>query len=150
MCVVCLQTLQTVCRDCKQLPIRPAAPAEPVWLNIDRERIGQVVANLISNALKYSQADKPVDVTVQAEANEIVVAVRDQGPGIPLEEQKQIFNQFHRARGVEPQDGSGGLGLGLYISKAIVERYGGEIRIESAPGQGSTFSFALPLASPAA
>ncbi len=125
------------------------APAEPVWAEVDGERIGQVIANLLSNALKYSPPDRPVGVTVRlAEGREgrVIVSVRDAGPGIPAHEQQHLFEQFHRVHGIKAQNGSGGLGLGLYISKAIVEQHGGDMGVESVPGEGSTFWFSLPLA----
>lgn len=121
-------------------------PPEPVWAEVDRERIGQVIANLLTNALKYSPADRPVWVRVRIADGRVIVAVRDAGPGIPAHEQQRLFEQFHRVPGIRAQDGSGGLGLGLYICKAIVEQHGGDVGVESAQGAGSTFWFSLPLA----
>jgi signal transduction histidine kinase len=75
------------------------------------------------------------------------VLVRDRGPGLPQEERERVWERFHRAPGIEVQSGSGvGLGLGLHISREIVERHGGAVGLESAVGEGSTFSFTLPLA----
>jgi signal transduction histidine kinase len=72
--------------------------------------------------------------------------VRDHGPGLPQEEQDLIWERFHRVKGVEVQSGAGvGLGLGLHISRMIVERHHGQVGVDSAPGQGSTFWFTLPL-----
>lgn len=121
-------------------------PPEPVWAAVDKERIGQVIANLLSNALKYSPSDRPVWVTVGVAHGQVRVAVRDTGPGIPADEQQHVFEQFHRVPGIEPHGDSGGLGLGLFISKAIVMEHGGDIGVESTPGVGSTFWFSLPLA----
>lgn len=126
--------------------VRVQTPPQSVWAAMDGERIGQVIGNLLSNALKYSPADQPVDVTVGITDGQARVAVHDEGPGIPPNEQQHLFEQFHRVAGIEPQDGSGGLGLGLYISKAIVTQHGGKMGVESAVGQGSTFWFSLPLA----
>jgi signal transduction histidine kinase len=79
------------------------------------------------------------------------VWVRDQGPGIPFEAQEHIWERFHRVAGIPVQSGSGvGLGLGLYICKMIVERHGGQVGVQSAPGAGSTFWFLLPLEKPPA
>ncbi len=125
--------------------VRMETPAEPVWAEVDGERVGQVIANLLSNALKYSPPDRAVGVTVRIAEGRVIVAVRDEGPGISANEQQHLFEQFHRVQGIKTQNGSGGLGLGLYISKAIVEQHGGDMGVESAPGEGSTFWFSLPL-----
>ena len=118
--------------------------ALPILADVDR--IGQVVTNYLTNALKYSRPECPVMVTLGAEGSRGVVAVRDCGVGIPLEEQGQVWELFHRVPGIEVQSGSGvGLGLGLHLSRTIVERHGGAVGLESAPGEGSTFWFALPL-----
>ncbi|HEX8037068.1 MAG TPA: ATP-binding protein, partial [Ktedonobacterales bacterium] len=126
--------------------VQVETPPEPVWAEVDGDRIGQVIANLLTNALKYSPADRPVGVTVGVAEGQVRVAVRDAGPGIPADEQQHLFEQFHRVQGIEAYDNSGGLGLGLYISKAIVAQHGGEMGVESTLGVGSTFWFALPLA----
>ena len=128
--------------------VRLEAPAQPVWVEIDKQRIGQVFANLLTNAIKYSPADRPVTVTLEAAAGHARVAVRDEGPGISEQEQRRLFEQFHRVEGIKAQDGSGSLGLGLYISKAIITQHKGDIGVESAVGAGSTFWFSLPLAGP--
>ncbi|MEO7075942.1 MAG: ATP-binding protein [Ktedonobacterales bacterium] len=115
----------------------------------DADRIGQVITNLLTNALKYSAEDQPVAVTlsIEGELSDLArVAVRDCGPGLPETEQAHIWERFHRVPGIEQQSGSGvGLGLGLYISRTIIERHGGHIGVESAPGQGSTFWFTLSI-----
>lgn len=126
--------------------VRVETPPQPVWTEIDRERIGQVIANLLTNAHKYSPVDRPVDVTVRIAGGNARVEVRDAGPGIPTQDQPHVFDKFHRAAGIEARDRSGGLGLGLYISKVIVTQHGGEIGVESAVGTGSTFWFSVPLA----
>lgn len=115
-----------------------------IWA--DPERIGQVVINYLTNALKYSPESRPVQVGILVEEQQAYVWVRDLGPGIPPEEQHRIWERFHRASGVEVQSGSGvGLGLGLYISKRIIEGHGGNVGVQSIPGHGSTFWFTLPL-----
>lgn len=113
----------------------------------DADRMGQVVANYVTNALKYSRPPKPVEVRLDRADGRVRVSVRDEGPGIAPEEHARIWEVFHRAPGIEVQSGSGvGLGLGLHIAKTIVERHGGAVGVESAPGVGSTFWFTLPLA----
>ncbi|MFL5697961.1 MAG: GAF domain-containing protein [Ktedonobacteraceae bacterium] len=120
---------------------------EAVPIEADADRIGQVVANYLTNALKYSSVDKPVTVFLEMEGPVARVSVQDEGPGLPPAEQERIWERFHRVRGVEVQAGSGiGLGLGLYISKTIITWHGGRVGVASTPGQGSTFWFTLPLA----
>jgi signal transduction histidine kinase len=123
------------------LPRRSVAP-----IYADAERIGQVVTNLLTNALKYSPDDAPVAVTVRVQGNVVRLEVRDQGPGLSVKQQAHLFERFYRAPGIEQQSGSGvGLGLGLNICKNIVERHGGAVGVTSAPGEGSAFWFTLPL-----
>jgi PAS domain S-box-containing protein len=111
----------------------------------DRERIYQVISNLLSNALKYSPATQPVTVHARATDLECIVSVHDHGPGVPAEAHERIFDRFYRVPGMQVQSGSGvGLGLGLHISKDIVSRHGGRLWVESKLGHGSTFSMALP------
>ena len=117
----------------------------PVWG--DDERLGQVITNYLTNALKYSAETRPVEVGLQAAEGVARVWVRDQGPGIVPEEQAHVWERFHQVPGIEIQSGSGiGLGLGLYISKTIIENHHGQVGLESVSGQGSTFWFTLPLA----
>lgn len=113
----------------------------------DAGRIGQVVTNYLTNALKYSPADRPVAVGLDMAGQQARVWVRDEGPGLLPEEQAQIWECFYWVEGIEVQSGSGvGLGLGLHICRTIIERHQGKVGVESAPGKGSTFWFTLPLA----
>jgi signal transduction histidine kinase len=121
-------------------------PNPPCEVRGDIERLGQVVTNYLTNALKYSTRDKPVEVVLTAEEGRARLAVTDHGLGIPLSEQANIWHRFHRVPGVEVQTGSGvGLGLGLHICHTIIERHGGEVGVQSAPGEGATFWFTVPL-----
>jgi signal transduction histidine kinase len=121
--------------------------AGPVPVVADVDRIGQVVTNYLTNALKYSPEDQAVAVRVAVTGAAARVAVTDHGPGLPPREHERIWQAFYRAEGVRVQSGSGsGLGLGLHICKTIVEAHGGQVGVESAVGKGSTFSFTLPLA----
>ncbi|TMD59969.1 MAG: PAS domain S-box protein [Chloroflexi bacterium] len=116
----------------------------PVLADIDR--VGQVVNNYLSNALKYSEETRPVEVRVELEGSIVRVSVRDEGPGLPPGEQERIWDRFYRAEGVEVKSGSGvGLGLGLHICRTIIEQLGGQVGVESKEGVGSTFWFTLPL-----
>jgi signal transduction histidine kinase/integral membrane sensor domain MASE1 len=124
-------------------------PDLSVPVNADAGRIEQVVTNFLTNALKYSPVDCPVEVGVEVEPESVRVWVRDYGPGLPLPEQEHIWERFHRVKGVEVQSGTGvGLGLGLYISRMIVEHHQGRVGVQSSPGQGATFWFTLPMPYP--
>jgi len=127
-----------------QFPIQ-----QDIHVRVDADRIGQVLMNYTSNALKYSDDQQPIEVSVEVHEEEqrVQVCVHDHGPGLPLAEQERIWERFYRVQGIEVQSGpSIGLGLGLHICKRIVERHAGQVGVESSPGQGSTFWFTLPLA----
>jgi two-component system phosphate regulon sensor histidine kinase PhoR len=125
--------------------IRLEVPDRGVLVYADHSALGLVVSNLISNALKYSSSDSPVDVTASAEGNLVVVSVRDQGDGIPFSEQERIFDRFYQVGSVHTRK-KGGVGLGLYIARRLVEAMSGRLWVESHPSMGSTFFFTLPLA----
>ena len=112
--------------------------------NWDEERLEQVLQNLLSNALKYSPDGTSVTVRLERQGNEAMVSIKDRGPGLSTEEQAHIFDRFYRLSRDEKSNVEG-LGLGLYIAQHIVTRSGGRLWVESKPGEGSTFSFALPL-----
>jgi len=114
----------------------------------DREALSRALWNLLENAVKYSAPPARVWVETSARDGGLAIYVRDEGTGIPGGEQAQIFNKFYRgseakARGVK------GTGLGLAMVRHIVEGHGGEIRVESEPGRGSTFTLILPGGEPA-
>lgn len=111
----------------------------------DRDRLEQVLGNLLENAIKYSPDGSDVTVAVDARNDQVVTSVSDHGMGIPFDELGQVFERFHRGRQVSSTN-YGGLGLGLYITKQIVERHGGSIWVESKEGAGTTFYFSLPAA----
>lgn len=110
----------------------------------DRDRLEQVLGNLIENACKYSEEGEPVEVSVKVESGSVLTSVRDHGIGIPQDEIGQVFERFHRGRQVSSRN-YGGLGLGLYITRQIVERHQGSIWVESAEGIGTTFHVRLPV-----
>lgn len=126
-------------------------PAEPALVVADADRIGQVLTNYVTNAMKYSDADQPVDVRMKRDGKQAMVFVADYGPGLPPQELERIWQRFYQAGGVHVRSGSSaGLGLGLHICKAIVEAHGGAVGVHSEVGKGSTFWFALPLANESA
>ncbi|HSX40385.1 MAG TPA: ATP-binding protein [Candidatus Saccharimonadales bacterium] len=110
----------------------------------DKDRIGQVLTNLISNAIKYSPHSKKILVQVGTYNNHVKVCVKDYGVGISKEKQEKVFERFYRVSGPK-EDTYPGLGLGLYISSEIVKRQGGRIWVESTENKGSTFCFTLPI-----
>lgn len=109
----------------------------------DEALLTQVVSNLLSNAVKYNRDGGTVRVTVEKKQTVIHIDVTDTGLGIPLKDQPRIFERFYRANDVKQQKISG-TGLGLAITERIIQLHGGHIRVESTPGEGSTFSFTLP------
>jgi PAS domain S-box-containing protein len=110
----------------------------------DKERIGQVITNLIANAIKYSPQSDKIIVRTSMKNNEVNLCVQDFGIGISKDKLNRVFEQFYRVSG-DMQHTFPGLGLGLYISSEIIKREGGKIWVTSVEGEGSTFCFALPL-----
>ncbi|MHB8605806.1 MAG: PAS domain S-box protein [Thermoplasmatota archaeon] len=122
------------------------AAADPGPIVADRERIGQVVANLVTNALKFTPAGGSIEVSAALEGTDAVVRVKDTGRGLDAGQIAKLFRPFSQVHASSPQIPRG-TGLGLFISKGIVEQHGGRIWVESdGVGHGSTFAFALPLA----
>jgi signal transduction histidine kinase len=121
---------------------------DEVFVDADEDRIAQVVNNYLTNALKYSALADPVDVGLVQEDHFVRVWVRDKGPGLSETAQKRVWERFYQVEGVEGHRGVGGagLGLGLNICQSLVYMHGGEVGINSTPGNGSTFWFTLPLA----
>jgi signal transduction histidine kinase len=131
-------------RDHADRQIQLRAP-ESLSVHVDRDRLGQVVSNLLENAVKYSPDGGPIRVTLERRGGEVELLVADQGIGIPAEQRDQVFERFYQADGQSSRR-FGGLGLGLYISRAIVDAHGG--RIWAAPnvedGRGSVFGLRMP------
>jgi two-component system sensor histidine kinase KdpD len=121
-----------------------APPCLPDVL-VDRELFQQVLASLVDNALKYSAGKPSVEIRLERHGAKLHVAVTDDGPGIPPDETERVFEKFSR---LDPEQtrGIGGMGLGLYIGRELVERMGGRLRVLAEHGDGSTFVVELPLA----
>lgn len=121
-------------------------PPEEIYVQLDPDRIGQVISNYITNAIKYSGTEHPIRIGLAHNKTSARFWVQDEGPGLSKETQKYIWNRFYQAKDVSPAlDQQPGLGLGLYICQTIIKRLKGEVGVESEPGKGSTFWFTLPL-----
>lgn len=120
--------------------VTPEPPVIGVW---DSDRLARVLQNLLGNAIKYSPAGGTIAVTVTEEAETVSIAVQDQGLGIPPEALPRLFDRFYRTEAVRVA-GIEGTGLGLAICKGLVEAHGGQMRVESQVGRGSTFTVTLP------
>ncbi len=125
------------------------APDRAVYATVDAQRIGQVVTNYLTNALRYSASERPVTVGVDVEGEVARVWVRDTGPGLDAADRERVWDRFYRVEGIGRQHGSSvGLGLGLHISRTIVQQHEGQVGVESSPGAGATFWFTLPITLP--
>lgn len=140
-----IEDLQSALPACKIHMVMSAEESIPVLA--DAERINQVINNYVTNALKYSPEDRPVEVRLEKRGNTARFSVRDQGPGLSPSEQVHIWERFYRVERIKRQRGfSLGMGLGLFICKAIIEQHRGEVGVESVENKGSTFWFTLPIA----
>jgi signal transduction histidine kinase len=136
--------LQTVAAAAQEKPLEVSSdvPADLPAVWADRERVGQVLSNLVGNAVKFTPPGGRVTVRACADGGEARVVVADTGPGIAPEHLPHVFDRFWQARGTR----RAGAGLGLAIARGVVEAHGGRIWVESEPGQGTRFHFSLPFA----
>jgi len=129
----------------KEVGLRVKIPSDLPAVDVDDDRMEQVLMNVVGNALQYTPAGGEVEVSAHREGRFVHVDVRDDGIGVPLEHQPHIFTRFYRVDKSRSR-ASGGSGIGLTIARYLVEAHGGEIWVESAGrGQGSTFTFSLPV-----
>lgn len=128
-------------------PIDVRIEGAPVLVSADPVRLDQIFTNLIENAAKYSDEPLPISIHVYPEGDGAVVSVKDRGPGIAPEDMPLLFDRFYQAK--RAREKKSGLGLGLFITKGLVEAHGGRIEVQTAPGRGSVFSVWLPRAEPA-
>ena len=132
-----------------ELPLDQTASASfSVYVLADPDRITQVIVNYLTNALTYSTPDQIVTLCLQTQENTARVSVRDKGLGLSQEEQMHIWDRFYQVNNhrLPIHTTNVSLGLGLYISRSLIEQHGGQVGVESTPGEGSTFWFTLPLA----
>ncbi|TMC05133.1 MAG: ATP-binding protein [Chloroflexi bacterium] len=119
-------------------------PPEPLWADVDPDRLQIVVRNLVSNAVKYSAAGAPIAVTVARRDHHAFVAVTDTGIGINKDDQRSLFTRFGRIQSAATAH-TPGAGLGLWLSREIARMHDGDLTVESEPGKGSTFTLEIPL-----
>ncbi|MEO6522766.1 MAG: PAS domain S-box protein [Mucilaginibacter sp.] len=116
----------------------------PIYVIADRDKISSVISNLLGNAIKYSPSDTDITIKCVAENKKATISIQDKGIGIKPEDAKKIFDRYYRIQSGQHKHVSG-FGIGLYLSAEIIRRHDGQIWVESAYGQGSTFYFSLPL-----
>ena len=123
----------------RQQSLEVIEPARPVIAEVDGDRLGRVLRNLLANAQKYGRAQGRIVVRLEEHADDVHISVTDDGPGIPAQDQERIFERFYRVSG----SAAVGTGLGLAIARGLVELHGGTLSVVSAPGSGSTFTVSL-------
>ena len=131
--------------ESKQIAIRVDLPPGLPKIEADPERVGQILRNLLSNAIRHTPVGGEIFVRAWVDEDEIHVSVRDSGEGIAAEHLPNIFERFYRADASRAR-ATGGSGLGLAIVKQMVQAHGGQVGVESHAGQGACFTFTLPLA----
>jgi NtrC-family two-component system sensor histidine kinase KinB len=127
--------------EAKDLKLTVDAPTELPWISVDRLQVERVLSNLVVNALRHTKSGE-IKISAEQRDNYLAISVHDTGSGIPAEYLPHIFDKFVQV----PDAPNGGAGLGLTISKSIVEAHGGQISVQSQLGRGTTFTFTLPLA----
>ncbi len=149
LAVIARSVVEDLCLVNPDRTIRVDVSPHEIPVRADVERIGQVITNYLTNALKYSTADQPIAVSLRAQGQQAWLGVRDEGPGLTEAEQVYIWQRFYRVEGIAVLSGTGvGLGLGLHICAELVACHHGQVGVQSEKGKGATFWFTLPLAHP--
>jgi signal transduction histidine kinase len=129
----------------KGINLHVLIPEDLPPVEADRPKLRRILVNLLSNALKFTGREGAVTISATGEGDRVSVAVSDTGVGIAREDVDRLFDKYEQTRNRATR-GEKGTGLGLYITKQLVELHGGEIKVESEPGKGSTFSFTIAIA----
>lgn len=137
------QVIQQVCARTPTRPIHLADKPGQLLVYADRDRMAEILSNLLDNADKYSRPGGEVNIDVRADQTEVTIAVRDTGPGLPTRDVERVFDKFYRADSSDAQVAYG-YGLGLYVCRRLVEAQNGHIWAENHPNGGAVFSFSLP------
>ena len=132
------------CREAESAEFDVRCSSVPAFVDADAEALARALWNLLDNAVKYSGDSRTIEVTMARQAGSIMIGVQDRGPGVPREEQKEIFRKFFRGAYARTQH-IRGTGIGLAMVRHIVDAHGGRIELASAPGKGSTFAILLPV-----
>lgn len=148
LAVLIEEAVQRIGLDAPDRPIDVHVRGAPVIVEVDADRIAQVLDNLLSNAMKYGDPGTPIRVDLETGEGRATVSVTNRGPGIAPDDMAHLFERFQRARDTRRR-GAKGIGLGLHITRGLIEAHGGEIVAESVPGGETTFRFTLPLWQPA-
>lgn len=131
--------------EARRVTLRADTPDDLAPVRADRERLGQILRNLLTNAIAHTSSGGEITLSATNDSAKVEIAVRDTGSGIPAEHLPHVFERFYRTDPSRSR-ASGGAGLGLAIVRQLVESHGGQVRVESEPGKGSVFSFTLPRA----
>jgi signal transduction histidine kinase len=142
LCALVQETVETFRRGHAQRVVCDLPPL-PLVYTADGERLASVLSNFLDNAAKYAPERAPIQVRMSQAADRVRIAVKDQGPGVRPEDRERIFERYYRAPDLA--EVASGLGLGLFICRAIAEGHGGAVGVESTPGHGSTFWLDLSL-----
>lgn len=131
----------------KKQTLKLTNSAEAVEVLADRQAVNRILVGLLDNASRYSPAESEIDLIVSSDGKDALFEVKDQGEGIAPEEQDQVFKPFYRVQSADSRYGAG-IGVGLTVARTLAEAHGGSIRVESAPGRGSSFFVRLPVKGP--
>lgn len=138
-----IESFSTIAKQREVTLVGNVAPTTGL-VSVDVQKIGRVLSNLMSNALRYTPSGGTVTVDAKPDTNQVIIEVSDTGSGIAPDDLPRVFEQFYRGDKARSRSGGGGAGLGLAIAKRIVEAHGGEISVTSTVGKGTTFRFTLP------